>query len=124
MIVVADRANHRLQWFKLDGTHVRTQPGFLLPANLDVRGDLLLVPELQAQVTILDKNNKALVSLGADTDWRKSVLADGFAKRRKPDEWKDGKFLHPHDACFDHEGNILVAEWVQGGRVSKLTKVT
>lgn len=123
MVVVADRANMRLQWFTLDGKHVRTQPGFLLPANIDVRGDLMLVPELQAQITLLDKNNNVASVLGGDSEWRKKVLADGFALRRQPAKWQDGKFLHPHDACFDADGNILVAEWVQGGRITKLTKV-
>ena len=34
------------------------------------------------------------------------------------------EFLHPHDACFDAEGNIFVAEWVNTGRVTKLRKVS
>lgn len=122
-IVVADRGNMRLQWFTLEGIHVRTQGGFLLPANIDSRGDLLLVPELQAQITLLDKENNVAAVLGGDPEWRKKVLADKMALRQKPAEWQDGKFLHPHDACFDNEGNIIVAEWVQGGRVTKLTKV-
>src|SRR5690606_29230614 len=32
-VVVADRANGRLQWFSLAGEHRRTVDGFLLPAN-------------------------------------------------------------------------------------------
>jgi hypothetical protein len=32
--------------------------------------------------------------------------------------------VHPHDACFDHEGNILIAEWVATGRVTKLKRLT
>jgi len=27
-----------------------------------------------------------------------------------------GKFVHPHDACFDKDGNIYVVEWVSTGR--------
>jgi glutamine synthetase len=38
-------------------------------------------------------------------------------------EWQDGRFIHPHDACFDKAGNIYTVEWVVGGRVTKLTKV-
>ena len=34
-----------------------------------------------------------------------------------------GQFMCPHGACFDHEGNIFVAEWVEVGRVTKLRKV-
>jgi sugar lactone lactonase YvrE len=122
-VVVADRVNMRLQWFTLEGKHLRTQTGFLLPANIDSRGELLLVPELQAQITLLDKDNNVAAVLGGDPAWREKVLANNFALRSKPAEWQDGKFLHPHDACFDADGNILVAEWVQGGRMTKLTKV-
>ena len=31
----------------------------------------------------------------------------------KRDQWQPGKFIHPHDACFDKDGNIFVAEWVE-----------
>jgi hypothetical protein len=37
--------------------------------------------------------------------------------------WQPGKFLHPHDACFDAAGNIFVAEWVHTGRITKLRKL-
>lgn len=123
LIVVADRANNRLQWFKLDGSHVRTQNNFLLPANVDVREDLMLVPELKAQITLLGIDNSVVAVLGQDEDWREQVLADNFAFRRQPDTWRDGRFLHPHDACFDAAGNIIVAEWVHGGRVTHLKRV-
>lgn len=35
-----------------------------------------------------------------------------------------GRFVHPHDACFDADGNIFVAEWVATGRVTKLQRMT
>ena len=56
--------------------------------------------------------------LGDDsaTKWRET--------RTKPREaFTPGKFVCPHGACFDHEGNIFVVEWVEVGRVSKLRKV-
>lgn len=34
-----------------------------------------------------------------------------------------GKFVSPHSACFDYDGNIFVVEWVDGGRVPKLKKI-
>jgi len=49
---------------------------------------------------------------------------DGFKIRTQPDRWPAGKFIHPHDACFDKDGNIFVAEWVQTGRVSLLRHVS
>ena len=123
LLVVADRMNARLQWFTLAGEHVATLAGFLLPANIDVRGDLMVVPDLQARVTLLGRDNQVMAHLGDDAVWREEVLRDDFRMRAQPERWTDGKFLHPHDACFDHEGNIYVAEWVATGRVSKLTRL-
>ena len=38
-------------------------------------------------------------------------------------KWHDGRFVHPHDACFGLGGDIFVAEWVSTGRVSKLKRL-
>ena len=35
-----------------------------------------------------------------------------------------GRFVCPHGACFDSEGNIFVVEWVEIGRVTFLKKVS
>ncbi|MFT4548294.1 MAG: hypothetical protein ACI9UA_000956 [Pseudoalteromonas tetraodonis] len=122
-LVVADRANARLQWFDLDGKHLRTQGGFILPANVDVHGELMLVPDLSARLTLLDKENQVVAHLGENEAWRKEVLKDNMKMRRQPTRWEAGRFVHPHDACFDAEGNIFVAEWVSTGRVTKLKKL-
>ena len=121
-IVVADRANARLQSFTLDGTFLRIDEGVSFPAHFDIRGDVLLVPDLHARITLMDKDNKVITHLGYDPDWTKRVL-DGFKMRQKPEACEPGRFLHPHDACFDKDGNIFVAEWVATGRISKLRKV-
>ena len=123
-IVVADRAHNTLQYLSLDGEHERTIDGFGLPANLDIYNDLMLVPELVARVSLVDANGATVVTLGDD---RERVLADkeangGFKIRTDESRWENGKFVHPHDACFDNEGNIYVAEWVQTGRLTKLTR--
>jgi hypothetical protein len=126
-IVVADRANKRLQWFTLAGKHLKTLDGFILPANIDTHKDVMLVPDLSARITLLDKNDKVITHLGEDPAWREQVLKDGMKLRRSEkaaDEWVSGKFLHPHDACFDLAGNIYVAEWVHTGRVTRLRKLS
>ena len=124
-VVVADRANKRLQWFTFEGKHLKTLDGFILPANIDIRGDIMLVPDLSARVTLLDANDKVIVHLGEDPEWREQVIKDGNKLRRneKGEGWVSGRFLHPHDACFDAAGNIFVAEWVQTGRITKLRKL-
>ncbi len=126
-LVVADRANARLQYVTLDGDHLSFLEGFLFPADIDIQGDIMLVPDLHARVTLLDKNNAVITQLGDDPAWREQVLAKGkgiVAMRTTPERWQPGKFVHPHDACFDKDGNIFVVEWVVGGRVTKLRKVS
>jgi hypothetical protein len=121
-LVVADRANNRLQWFTFDGEHVQTLDGFLLPANVDTFHGLMLVPELQARITLLDFHNKVIARFGDDADWRTHVMKR--EARKHPEDCPAGKFLHPHDACFDAHGNIFIAEWVATGRITKLRKVS
>jgi hypothetical protein len=122
-LVVADRANKRLQYFTLDGKHLSFVEGLLFPAHCETRGDLLLVPDLHARVSLFGKDNKVLAHLGDDAEWRKKAL-DGFKMRQTPEKCEPGKFIHPHDACFDKDGNIFVVEWVSTGRVTFLKKLS
>ena len=122
-IVVTDRSNNRLQFLDMEGNHLKTVGGYLLPANIDVHEDLLMVPELQARITLLGPDDEIVAPLGDDAEYRKAALANKKEMRTKPDTWQDGRFIHPHDACFDKEGNILVAEWVSTGRITKLTRL-
>ena len=122
-LVVADRANARLQYFTLDGKHIGFVNDVSFPADIDIQGEVMLVPDLHARITLLDKHNKVITHLGYDPEWTKKALA-GFKMRRDPSQWVDGRFVPPHDACFDHDGNIYVAEWVATGRVSFLKKVS
>jgi hypothetical protein len=109
-----------LQYFTLDGAYLETVTGFGLPANLDTWRDLLLVPELHARVSLLNSKNEVVARLGDDVE---RVVHQEKDVRRDPDRWIAGKFVHPHDACFDAEGNIFVAEWVATGRVTKLRRL-
>jgi hypothetical protein len=83
------------------------------------------VPDLSARVTLLDKDDN-LIHLGEDPAWREQVFADDRKLRREPNGkgWQSGRFLHPHDACFDANGNIIVAEWVDTGRITRLRKLS
>ena len=120
-VIVADRARHQLQWLTPEGEHLRTQTGFGLPANIDLQGDRMLVPELLGRISLLDRDGQRVLRAGDD---RQRIEADTeFRIRRDPATWNEGKFVHPHDACFDLEGNILVAEWMAGGRLSKLKAI-
>lgn len=128
-IVVCDRANARLQRFSVDGTPLGATEGgkvVLFPAHAKTRGDVLLVPDLHARVSLFDRANNAIAHLGEDKAWRERVvgsLSKGPAVRTQPKEWAAGRFVHPHDAAFDKDGNIFVVEWVATGRVTFLKKV-
>ena len=122
-LVVADRANKRLQWFDMDGNHLKSLGGFTKPAAIDVQGELLAVADIGASVTILDKSNQIVAKLGHESEWEKRVMDRSQNIRGKRNLWAKGHFVHPHDVCFDHSGNLFVSEYVLGGRVTKLQKV-
>ena len=115
-LVVADRGNRRIQYMTLEGEHLGfVTDGIRMPCHFKMRGDVMLVPDLESVVTLLDKDNKVIVQLG---DGHPSNL------RGQPREkFVDGKFIHPHTAMFLATGDILVAEWVPNGRVTLLRKV-
>jgi hypothetical protein len=119
ILVVADRTNKRIQRFTLDGKHIDFLYGTNAPCHFNIykNGDVV-VPDLFARVTLMDKDNKIILELGDDSH-------SEYMKTRKMtrDHFTPGKFVCPHGACFDHSGNIYVVEWVEVGRVSKLRKV-
>jgi len=118
-IVICDRAHNTLQLFSLEGVYKETITGFGLPANIDTWKNLMLVPELKACVTLLDEKNQVAARLGRAVE----RLDEIKNLRGQPDQWLDGQFVHPHDACFTPNGDIFVAEWVATGRVSKLERI-
>ncbi len=119
-LYVTDRSVNTVQVLKLDGTHVETKKDYLLPANVDTYKNLMVIPELKARLTILNEKDEIVARL----DDGQERLGQIDKLRTKPKQWKDGQFVHPHDACFDLEGNLFVAEWVSTGRVTKLTRVS
>ena len=89
-LVVADRANARLQYFTLDGKHLGYVHEVSFPAHFDLRGEVMMVPDLHARVSLFDPANKVIAHLGYDPAWTKQVLADGFKMRRTPNGGRPG----------------------------------
>ncbi len=118
VLLVADRSNKRLQAFTLEGRHLAFYPGTNAPCHFHTRGRVMVVPDLFARVTLIDDKNAPIVHLGDNgVDSWKDIRAGARAA------FPVGKFVCPHSACFDHQGNIYVVEWVEVGRVTKLVKV-
>jgi len=119
MLVVADRANVRLQYFTLEGKFVSIVTDELRhPCHFDQRGDELLIPDLKGRLTIFDKNNKLVTHLGDNP--HESLRANNAPAR---DQLVAGEFCSPHQAIWDRAGNIYVVEWIKYGRVTKLRHV-
>ena len=70
-------------------------------------------------MTLIDKHN-AIVRTSATRRIRSGTTRCAREPREK---FIPGRFICPHGACFDHDGNIFVVEWVEVGRVTKLRKV-
>ena len=89
--------------------------GMRQPCHLKFKDGFALVPDLASVVTILDKNNKPVAHLcdGNPTDLRS-------APREK---FIPGKFVHPHTAIWLGKRDILVAEWVPIGRITRLRRL-
>ncbi len=121
-IVICDRANNTLQYFTMEGKYIETLKGYGLPANAETWKNLLVIPELHARLTLLNEKNEVGARLGNDVE--RSTAKDGGTIRGDQSKWIPGKFVHPHDACFGHDGSIFVAEWVGTGRISKLKRVS
>jgi len=119
VLVVADRRNNRLQRFTLDGKHIDFITGFRLPCHFDEHGGTVVIPDLHGRVTLMDRDNRIIGHLGDSNapEWNNPL-------RTEPrDKFIPGQFICPHGACFDHQGNIFVVEWVEVGRVTKLLKL-
>jgi hypothetical protein len=64
--VVADRANARLQYFSLKGECLGFVSGLFFPAHFDIRGDVLMVPNLHGRVSLFGRGNRPIIHLGDD----------------------------------------------------------
>ncbi len=118
-VVVADRQNHRLQLFTLDGKYIdKVEEELRLPSKVVFRGDDMMIIDLKGRVTIFDKQNKVITQLGDNAD---PALRGNY--NVSPDKWKDGQFTSPHGGAWDSKGNLYVEDWNSFGRISKLKRV-
>lgn len=125
-LYVADRENQRLQVFDLDGQFRRICGEGLLrrPSAFAVSGEHLIIAELEARLAVLDIDDQLVGYIGSDDDavsrpgWPNAISADDLTVR--PD-LRPGRFNSPHGVAAAKDGKIIVAEWLIGGRVNRLT---
>lgn len=119
LVLVSDRGNSRLQYFTLEGEHVRFSQGDLRkPCTTYQWREELYVPDLFSRVTILDRNDRLIMHLGdRDGCWK----MEGWPNLPRA-QWLVGGFSSPHDLHVDGDGNIYVVEWLSEG-TGKITKL-
>jgi hypothetical protein len=130
-LYVADRRNHRLQVFDLEGRFLRVVEHELSgPTQMAVHGDLLAVTEILAgRVSILDTDDRVVARLfGAaapPTTW--DDQPDGWPNTRSDDgvvvafELEPQTFHAPHGIGAASDGTLYVTEFAIGGRLTVLT---
>ncbi|MBB6732054.1 hypothetical protein [Cohnella zeiphila] len=119
-LYVADRSNHRIQVFTLEGEPKRiVDENMDLPCNFYYYGDELVFPDLNSRVSIFNRNDELIVHLGED---QQAYKTKGWPNL-PPDFFRPNRFSSPHGVCVDAKGDIYVAEWTQYGRITKLAKV-
>ena len=118
-LLVADRANHRVQRFTLEGELIeKLDVELRRPCSIASREGKLVIADLDGRVTILDEDDQLVVHLGDNPD------IDQRGQFKIPtSDWKMGTFLSPHHANWDKAGNLYVLDWNLYGRVTKLNRV-
>ena len=127
-LYVADRTNHRVQVYDLEGRFKRAFGSEFLssPSGFVTHGELMVVAELRARLAVLDKDDNPLCYLG---DNEQVCAVDGWPNNRNTNGelvptalLEPGKFNSPHGMAVDAQGNLYIAEWLIGGRLIKLEK--
>ena len=129
-LYVADRGNARLAVYDLDGNFRRLAAEGVVdsPSGFAIWMGYLVVAELHARLTVLDVEDQLIGHLGADrqatvrTGWPNAWDDDGNARR--PAGVQPGLLNSPHAVAVSPNGDLVVAEWVIGGRYTKYTTST
>ena len=118
-LTIADRGNKQFQVFDQDGRFLRTfNDGISCPCAAIMIGSELFIPELNAKLTVLDRDNKLVCHLG---DNEQTCSVKGWPNHPK-NLIEPGKFNSPHSMAADASGNLFIVEWILGGRILKLEK--
>ena len=122
---IADRGNQRLAVYDAHGTFVSAHDGAThSPCGIDFHDGLLLVAELFTGVKLLDEKFNVLADLGAAPHIvHEATRPQGWPNLAGTPHVKPGTFNSPHDACFGKTGDLYIAEWIVGGRITKLEKL-
>jgi hypothetical protein len=113
LLAVADRGNHRLQFFSCDGQLVRVMTdGIRFPCTVVPWGDHMLVVDLYGRLAVLSWDGSVVGYIG---DWPEVWSRRGWPNLSEED-WQPGRWIAPHDAAILSDDHLMVVEWIEDGR--------
>lgn len=117
-LICTDRRHDRLVHMDLDGRILGEFGwGLRLPSALAIRGDELAVGELMGRVSLLDKNGRITAVIGTNDN-----VEEIRTNKAAPQIWQPDRFYAPHGVTYDAKGNLLVSEFNQYGRISRVER--
>lgn len=125
-LYVADRTNHRVRVYDMEGRFKRSFGDDFLssPSGFVTDGDLMVIAELRARLAVIGRDDNLVCYLG---DNEGVCSKDGWPNGENQDGeviptglLQPGLFNSPHGMAVDKQGNLFVAEWLIGGRFTKL----
>lgn len=104
-VYVCDRQNNRIQIFNPEGKYLAMWDGFLQPCKIYIdKDDIMYIAELGSRVSILDLEGNLLGRWGGE-------------RSHAP-----GVFWAPHGIAVDSQGDLYVAEVLEGARLQKFAR--
>lgn len=104
-VYVCDRQNHRIQFFTPQGEYIGMWEGFNQPCKAFFDDDdTVYVAELGSRVSIVDLEGNVLARWGGE-------------RSHEP-----GQFWAPHGIWVDSQGDVYVAEVLEGARLQKFAR--
>jgi hypothetical protein len=119
-LLIADRENRRLKHYDLEGNFLGVFTSHLRrPCAMSFWGDYVAVAELEARVTIINREGVPVAFLGDNPD------KDEWANYKVAlEDVPAGIFSAPHGLSYDPNGNLYIQDWNASGRVTKLRRVS
>jgi len=107
-VYIADRTNGRLEIYSMDLEYRRTVSDMRAPCCFYEHDGHLFIPELNARVSVLDRDDKVVAHLG-----------DGTGIKKEEIDQHPAAFATPHALTLDSAGDLYVIEWLPTGRPRK-----